>query len=158
MKLKVSDYTELIENENYETTELKIKQTDLKSNKDVWNEIVEFSDNAINSGKLFHITVNVGDPKVPFRVYFESDIINLPFENYKKVKNFFNEDDEVETHVYMMTESEYINASKYRIEKITDDDTLSTGDLDTVSSLLEDQVKQMQDNLKESSKKKADKE
>ena len=48
--------------------------------------------------------------------------INLPLANYKKLINFFENEEEVPVKVYFETASEYVNASKFRI------DLLLTGD------------------------------
>lgn len=52
----------------------------------------------------------------PVTFALESNIINLPFTNYKKISNFFNDQEPVEVNIYFETISDYINVSHFRID------------------------------------------
>ncbi|EFO70639.1 hypothetical protein HMPREF9211_1560 [Lactobacillus iners LactinV 01V1-a] len=52
----------------------------------------------------------------PATFVLESNIINLPFANYKKITNFRDEDSEYDINIYVEVISEYINISKFRID------------------------------------------
>nr|WP_245328743.1 hypothetical protein [Lactobacillus colini] len=52
----------------------------------------------------------------PVTFALESNIINLPFTNYKKISNFFDNQDPVEVNIYFETISDFINVSHFRID------------------------------------------
>ena len=56
------------------------------------------------------------DGQRPVTFALESNIINLPFANYKKISNFFNDQEPVEVNIYFETISDYINVSHFRID------------------------------------------
>ena len=65
----------------------------------------------------------------------ESNIINLPFANYKKISNFCNDEDEYEVNIYFETISEYVNVSHFRIDILGSSDEI-IADPDKYSQLL----------------------
>ena len=56
----------------------------------------------------------VGQRPVTFAL--ESNIINLPFSNYKKISNFCNDEDDYGVNIYFETISDYVNVSHFRID------------------------------------------
>ena len=81
----------------------------------------------------------------------ETNIINLPLANYKKLINFFENEEEVPVKVYFETASEYVNASKFRIDLLLTGDEL-VADEDKATDLLTDamseKIKQIRENEK----------
>ena len=65
----------------------------------------------------------------------ESNIINLPFANYKKISNFCNNEDEYEVNIYFETISEYVNVSHFRIDILGSSDEI-VADPEKYSALL----------------------
>lgn len=71
----------------------------------------------------------------PMTFALESNIINLPFANYKKISNFCNDEDEYEVNIYFETISEYVNVSHFRIDILGSSDEI-IADPDKYSQLL----------------------
>lgn len=61
----------------------------------------------------------------PFTFALESNIINLPYHNYKRVANFFEEEKEYPVQVYFETSSDYVNVSHFRIDLLATEDEIN---------------------------------
>lgn len=81
------------------------------------NKMVDFVIDALNSGRLAQTQFAV-QAETPVTFSLETNIINLPFSNWKKINNFFTDDETPEVNVYLEIESDAINVSKFRIDKI----------------------------------------
>lgn len=145
MKIKVSDFTELIENEKYAMKSVAIKEKDfVKKIPETLVKASEFAEESLNSGMLFEYQINDGNTIF----LIQSGIINLPFQDSKKVRHFFDEDDEVETKLYLVTKSENINKSKLRIEKLSDSSELSPEAIAKAEEIMNEQLATIEKNIK----------
>lgn len=145
MKIKVSDFTELIENEKYAMKSVAIKEKDFaKEIPETLIKASEFAEESLNSGMLFEYQINGGNTIF----LIQSGIINLPFQDSKKVRHFFDEEDEVETKLYLVTKSENINKSKLRIEKLSDSSELSPEVITKAEEIMNNQLATIEENIK----------
>ncbi|MGR3742471.1 hypothetical protein [Companilactobacillus sp. DQM5] len=147
MKITASDYMDLIENEKYETKAVAIKDKEFenKINSEI-KKAATFGDDSLNSGKLFEYQINVGNTVF----LIQSGIINLPFQDYKKVTHFFDDDEEIETKIYLVTKSEFINKSKLRIEKVSDDSEIDSKVQELIVDFMKKQLSAIKENESES--------
>ena len=75
-------------------------------------------------------------------------IINLPLANYKKLINFFDEEEAQPVKVYFETASEYLNASHFRIDLFMDGDELVAdveGAADRLADVMSEKIKQVKE-------------
>ncbi|GKQ42452.1 hypothetical protein RD055328_03750 [Companilactobacillus sp. RD055328] len=134
MKITVEDYIEFVENEKYATKAVAIKESDFDSKiSAAIDKAVDFGEDSLDSGKLFEYQINVGNTTF----LIQSGIINLPFQDAKKVTHFFEAGQEVETKIYLITKSEFLNKSKFRIEEVSDNSELN----DETKSMIIDFMK-----------------
>ena len=80
--------------------------------------------------------IHVVDAEFEIDFYLETGVINLPFADAKKVTHFFDDDAEVETKIYLSTSCDYLNASKFHIDLISE------------NSLKNDEIKHTMDIMK----------
>ena len=73
----------------------------------------------------------------PVNFALETNIINLPYSNYKKISNFFDEGVDYALNVYFETRSEYINVSHFRIDQIATE-TQIEADPEAISNMMVD--------------------
>jgi len=121
MKIKVADFIENVQEGEFNQTSLEISKDDLLQ-EDLWsltkaNEQIE-KDAAEN--KLSQIVIHVADAEFEIDYYLETGVINLPFADAKKVTHFFDDDAEAETKIYLSTSCDYLNASKFHIDLISE--------------------------------------
>ena len=70
--------------------------------------------------KLSQVLIHVADAEFEINFYLETGVINLPFDDAKKVTHFFDDDAEVDTKIYLSTVCDYLNASKFHIDLISE--------------------------------------
>jgi len=121
MKIKIADFIENVQEGEFNQTSLEISKDDLLQ-EDLWsltkaNEQIE-KDAAEN--KLSQIVIHVADAEFEIDYYLETGVINLPFADAKKVTHFFDDDAEAETKIYLSTSCDYLNASKFHIDLISE--------------------------------------
>ncbi|MDO4912596.1 MAG: hypothetical protein Q3960_03465 [Lactobacillus sp.] len=92
----------------------------------------------------------------PVTFTLESNIINLPFANYKKISNFCDEEKEYEVKIYLEASGDYVNASHFRIDVLADCNEVMN-DLDQVADKMADAMQAFFKQMSENSKKKAEK-
>ena len=138
MKIKVTDFIENIQDEKFKQTKLDISKDDLLQ-EDLWslNKAKEQLEKDLADNELSQVIIHVADAEFPIDFYLESGIINLPFADAKKVTHFFDDDAEVETKIYLSTSCDYLNASKFHIDLISE------------NSLKNDEIKHAMDIMKE---------
>ena len=73
----------------------------------------------------------------PVTFALETNIINLPYANYKKIANFFEEGQEYDLNVYFETRSEYVNASHFRIDQLTTEEEIEKDSSAVVDKLVD---------------------
>lgn len=123
MKITMNDFKEKIENGEFKQTSLDVSKDDLLQ-EDLWS-VKTASDQIkkdLAAGNLSQVLIHVVDAEFPIDFYLESDIINLPFDDAKKVIHFFEDNQETDTKVYLSTRCDYLNASKFHIDHISDGD------------------------------------
>ncbi|WP_099974125.1 hypothetical protein [Lactobacillus terrae] len=123
MKIKVSKFIEDLTEDNFKSTNLDISKDDLLQS-DLWsiNKASEQIKKDLANNELSQVIIHVVDSEFDIDFCIETGIINLPFQDSKKVSNFFDEESEVETKLYLSTYCDYLNASKFHIDLISDDD------------------------------------
>lgn len=121
MKIKVTDFIENIQDEKFKQTKLDISKDDLLQ-EDLWslNKAKEQLEKDLTDNELSQVIIHVADAEFPIDFYLETGIINLPFADAKKVTHFFDDDAEVETKIYLSTSCDYLNASKFHIDLISE--------------------------------------
>lgn len=123
MKITMNEFKDKIENGDFNQTSLDISKDDLLQ-EDPWaiNQASDQLKKDLEKGKLSQVMIHVVDAEFPIDFYLESDIINLPFDDAKKVIHFFEDNQEVDTKVYLSTRCDHLNASKFHIDHISDGD------------------------------------
>ncbi|MQS53024.1 hypothetical protein [Companilactobacillus mishanensis] len=123
MKITTTDFMALIADGKFNQTSLDISKDDLLQ-EDTWsiNKAKDQIEADLNLGKLSQVMIHVVDAEFEINFYLETDIINLPFDDYKKVIHFFEDGQETDTKVYLSTRCDYLNASKFHIDHISDDE------------------------------------
>lgn len=121
MKINLKDLNEKIENQDYIQDLETVKYADISKSKSkikpyaekmVKEVVAAFKHNSLVQTQL----AVTGQRPVTFAL--ETNIINLPYANYKKVANFFEEGQEYDLKVYFETRSEYVNVSHFRIDQL----------------------------------------
>ena len=137
MKIKVTDFIENIQDEKFKQTKVNISKDDLLQ-EDLWslNKAKEQLEKDLTDNELSQVIIHVADAEFPIDFYLETGIINLPFADAKKVTHFFDDDAEVETKIYLSTSCDYLNASKFHIDLISE------------NSLKNDEIKHTMDIMK----------
>jgi len=137
MKIKVSDFIENIQEEKFKQSKLDISKDDLLK-EDLWslNKAKEQIEKDLADGQLSQVIIHVADAEFPIDYFLETGIINLPFTDAKKVTHFFDDDADAETKIYLSTACDYLNASKFHIDLISE------------NSLKNDEIKPTMDIMK----------
>jgi len=137
MKIKIADFIEKVQAEEFNQTSLEISKDDLLQ-EDLWsiNKANEQIEKDLADNKLSQVMIHVADADFEIDYYLETGVINLPFADAKKVTHFFDDDAETETKLYLSTSCEYLNASKFHIDLISE------------NSLKSDEIKKTMDIMK----------
>lgn len=138
MKIKIADFMEKVQAGEFNQTSLEISKDDLLQ-ADLWsiNKAKEQIEKDTADNKLSQIKIHVADSEFEINFYLETGVINLPFADAKKVTHFFDDDAEVETKIYLSTACDYLNASKFHIDLISE------------NVLKNDEIKHTMDIMKE---------
>ncbi len=108
MKIKQEEITKKIEEQDYLQDLETIKYSEITKTK-----LKNIATKMINEAVQALLAIS---GRRPMTFALESNIINLPFANYKKISNFCNNEDEYEVNIYFETISEYVNVSHFRID------------------------------------------
>lgn len=121
MKIKIADFMEKVQAGEFNQTSLEISKDDLLQ-EDLWslNKAKEQLEKDATDNKLSQILIHVADAEFEINFYLETGVINLPFDDAKKVTHFFDDDAEVDTKIYLSTACDYLNASKFHIDLISE--------------------------------------
>lgn len=118
MEINVKAFQEAItegnfEQKNYSLTEAAALSNIEKALAPVFADI----DHALDAGKLIQASLTIqGDEPTTVRV--ETGVINLPFEDSKKVANFLDADQQTPLQLNLVIVSPYVNVSGLRIDEI----------------------------------------
>ncbi|MBA1395151.1 hypothetical protein EQ500_14975, partial [Lactobacillus sp. XV13L] len=117
MKVNLQDLNEKIAQQDYLQDLATVKYADLghyqAKIRPFATKMIEETGTALKHGSLSHIALEVTGQR-PVTFALESNIINLPYSNYKKIANFFEEGKDYPVQVYFETQSDFLNASKFR--------------------------------------------
>lgn len=121
MKIKIADFIEKVTEGNFNQTSMEISKDDLLQ-EDLWsvNKAKEQIEKDLTDNKLSQIMIHVADADFEINFYLETGVINLPFDDAKKVTHFFDDDAEADTKIYLSTNCDYLNASKFHIDLISE--------------------------------------
>lgn len=151
MKISLTDFTTKIEKQDYiedlETT----KYADVSKSKTKLREqaakMVKETKAALKHNSLSHIALEITGQR-PITFALETNMINLPYSNYKKNANFFEEGKEYPVAVYFETQSEYLNASGFRIDQIATEAEIEQNEAEVVAKLtdaMQEKIKQVRE-------------
>lgn len=140
MKINLKDLNEKIENQDYIQDLETVKYADISKSKSkikpyaekmVKEVIAAFKHNSLIQTQL----AVTGQRPATFAL--ETNIINLPYSNYKRVANFFEEGKEYPLNVYFETRSEYVNVSGFRIDQLASEAEIEQDPAKIVDQLVE---------------------
>ena len=124
MKIKLNYLTDKIENQDYIQDLETVKYGDISKSKtklrSYAEKMVKEVVAAFKHDSLVQTQLAVTGQR-PVTFSLETNIINLPYSDYKKISNFFEEDTDNPLYVYFETRSEYVNVSGFRIDEIADE-------------------------------------
>lgn len=140
MEINLKDLNEKIENQDYIQDLETVKYADISKSKSkikpyaekmVKEVIAAFKHNSLIQTQL----AVTGQRPATFAL--ETNIINLPYSNYKRVANFFEEGKEYPLNVYFETRSEYVNVSGFRIDQLASEAEIEQDPAKIVDQLVE---------------------
>ena len=151
MQINLKDLTKAIEEQTYLSDMETIKYSEVSRSKKKLREhaltMVQEVATALNKDRLMQVQL-VLEGKNPITFALETNIINLPLANYKKLINFFDEEEAQPVKVYFETASEYLNASHFRIDLFMDGDELVNdpeGAADRLADAMSEKIKQVKE-------------
>lgn len=160
MKISLTDLTTKIEKQDYIEDLETVKYAEISKSKariqELAAKLVEETRAALKHNSLSHVALEISGQR-PVAFALESNIINLPYSNYKKIANFFEEGKEYPIAIYFETQSEYLNASGFRIDHIATEEEIEqdeTGIVDRLTDAMQEKIKQVREYQKPSTKKK----
>ncbi len=146
MKINLTDLTTKIEQQDYLQDLESIKYTDLNKSKakrrQAAEKMVKEIAAALKHNSLAHIALEVTGQR-PVTFALEINLINLPYANYKKIANFFEEGKDYPVFVYFETQSEHLNASNFRIDQLATEDEISQNEelvIDRLAEAIEEKL------------------
>jgi hypothetical protein len=117
MEINAKKMVDLLSESEFAVDEFATKQADLQSNaKAILSPLVSSMKDSIKSNEIKSCELNFTD--LDAKVYLQNNIINLPFRYAKNIGKIIKDDDNLDISVYMIIESEDINRSKLRIDKL----------------------------------------
>lgn len=150
LKINLKNLTEKIEQEDYLQDLATVKYADLSKSKakikEAASNMVKETAAAVKKGSLSHIALEVTGQR-PVTFALETNIINLPYSNYKKISNFFEEGQDYPVNVYFETASDYLNASKFRIDQLATEAELQDEDevITKLAAAISEKLKQVRE-------------
>ncbi|MGX5378258.1 hypothetical protein ACWCL1_08455 [Ligilactobacillus sp. LYQ135] len=148
MKISVTDFIDRIVDGDFISSEMECADQHLNSG---LKQLLSDFQTSIAQNKLSQQIMLITGLKEAVQVRLESGIINLPFANINRVDNFFDDPQAVvETNVYLITEAEDLNPSKFRIDELCTTTQLEQDPLKCAQKLIEmvkTNLTQIKDNL-----------
>ena len=140
MKINLEDLNNKIENQDYIQDLETVKYGDISKSK---SKIKPYAEKMIKEvaaafkhDSLVQTQLAVTGQR-PVTFALETNIINLPYSNYKKIANFFEEGQEYPLNVYFETRSDYVNVSHFRIEQLATEEEVEKDADKVVDQLVE---------------------
>lgn len=147
MKINLKDLIEKIENQDYIQDLETVKYGDLSKSKakikPYASKMVKEVVAALKHNSLVQTQLAVSGQR-PVTFSLETNIINLPYSNYKKISNFFDEGVDYDLNVYFETSSEYVNVSHFRIDQLATEKELLADPDKFVDVLVDNIVEKLQ--------------
>ena len=157
MKISLKDLTAKIEKQDFIEDLETVKYADISKSKarmhELATKLVTETRAALKHSSLSHVALEISGQR-PVVFALESNIINLPYSNYKKIANFFEEGKEYPVAIYFETQSEYLNASGFRIDQIATEEEIEQNQAeiaDRLSDAMQEKIKQVREYQKTSS-------
>lgn len=143
MEIKVKDFIDDIVDGKFINSEMQVAIEDLDS---ALKQVISDFQLSVSQNKLSKQTLFVQGFNEEIQLSLESGIINLPFANISKVDNFFeNPDDNAPVNLYLITQADDLNASKFRIDEVCSIDDLINHPAKTASMVSEMVHKNIED-------------
>lgn len=118
MKINIKEFMDKIENNEFKQDHFEISKDDLLQS-DSW--VLEQAKAILDKDEeLSQVMIHVADAEFDIDFYLETGVINLPFDDAKKVTHFFEDEEIVDTKIYLSTRCDYLNASKFHIDLISE--------------------------------------
>ncbi|MCX8723922.1 hypothetical protein [Lactobacillus sp. B4005] len=140
MKINLTDLTTKIEQQDYLQDLETVKYADISKSKtkikSLATKMIKETAAAIKHNSLSHVALEVTGQR-PVTFVLENNIINLPYSNYKKITNFFEEEKDYPVFVYFETQSEFLNASNFRIDQIATEEEITQNEDEVINKLVE---------------------
>ena len=140
MKINLEDLNNKIENQDYIQDLETVKYGDISKSK---SKIKPYAEKMIKEvaaafkhDSLVQTQLAVTGQR-PVTFALETNIINLPYSNYKKIVNFFVEGQEYPLNVYFETRSDYVNVSHFRIDQLATEEEVEKDADKVVDQLVE---------------------
>ena len=140
MKINLEDLNNKIENQDYIQELETVKYGDISKSK---SKIKPYAEKMIKEvaaafkhDSLVQTQLAVTGQR-PVTFALETNIINLPYSNYKKIVNFFEEGQEYPLNVYFETRSDYVNVSHFRIDQLATEEEVEKDADKVVDQLVE---------------------
>lgn len=140
MKINLEDLNNKIENQDYIQDLETVKYGDISKSK---SKIKPYAEKMIKEvaaafkhDSLVQTQLAVTGQR-PVTFALETNIINLPYSNYKKIVNFFEEGQEYPLNVYFETRSDYANVSHFRIDQLATEEEVEKDADKVVDQLVE---------------------
>jgi hypothetical protein len=136
LKIKLADLTKKIADQDYLQNLQTMKNAELTKTKlaKIAQAMVKEAQAATANGSLLQTQLAVTGRR-PVTFGLELNIVNLPYADYKKIANFCQEDEDYPVNVYVTTSSDFVNASKFRIDELATSGELAA-DPDKVADQL----------------------
>lgn len=142
MKINLKDLNDKIENQDYIQDLETVKYADISKSKSkikpYAEKMIKETAAAYKHNSLVQTQLAVTGQR-PVTFALETNIINLPYSNYKRIANFFEEGQEYPLNIYFETRSEYVNVSGFRIDQLATEEELEQ-DPDAVTEKLVDAI------------------
>lgn len=140
MKINLTNLTQKLEKQDYLEDLETVKYADISKSKtkikQIASKMISETLAAIKHDSLSHIALEVSGQR-PITFALETNIINLPYSNYKKIANFFDEGEDYPIFVYFETQSEFLNASGFRIDQLATQEEVEQNTDDVVDNLTD---------------------
>ncbi|MBW8013709.1 hypothetical protein E0712_04355 [Lactobacillus helveticus] len=140
MKINLEDLNDKIENQDYIQDLETVKYGDISKSKSkikpYAEKMVKEVAAAFKHDSLVQTQLAVTGQR-PVTFALETNIINLPYSNYKKIANFFEEGQEYPLNVYFETRSDYVNVSHFRIDQLATEEEVEKDTDKVVDQLVE---------------------
>ena len=140
MKINLEDLNNKIENQDYIQDLETVKYGDISKSKSkiklYAEKMIKEVAAAFKHDSLVQTQLAVTGQR-PVTFALETNIINLPYSNYKKIVNFFEEGQEYPLNVYFETRSDYVNVSHFRIDQLATEEEVEKDADKVVDQLVE---------------------